>query len=331
MAGIGDTPAAGSRRCSASPQERSWDRLRHLDDRHRPGTHRRYAATQEAHRPVRPRPRGRRLSAHPMPLLPGCCLAALELARLQADPGPDGGGDRGHRLRRPDRHGQPAIVATLGCVSLWVLRAADDDALESRRHGRIVVLVMVALWLGGLQGDVGSLELVGRCWPAPRRVRSLSACRMRPSWLPRSRAAAVFLPGLLARQRDRLPGSEQGAPRPRRVQRPARGPVRRAPRSPRAQPARGAERHVHRHRRELRLAYFGVLMFYLSLASTAPASPSPCPAPRRARRRTTTPRLEVLEARIECVSAVGPGAGARRVPAPRSDLTTLRKTLPPRS
>ena len=87
------------------------------------------------------------------------CLAALELARLKAIR------DRTAALiviiafvGQIATVSRGPIVATLGCVSLWVVFGRQMTARW--RVGvtvGIVVLVGAALWLGGLQGDVGSL------------------------------------------------------------------------------------------------------------------------------------------------------------------------------
>ena len=87
------------------------------------------------------------------------CLAALELARLKAIR------DRTAALiviiafvGQIATVSRGPIVATLGCVSLWVVFGRQ---MTTRwRVGitlGIVVLVAAALWVGGLQGDVGSL------------------------------------------------------------------------------------------------------------------------------------------------------------------------------
>lgn len=107
---------------------------------------------------------GRAVGAFSHPIMLGTflglgCLAALELARLKAIK------DRTAALIVVIAFsGQIAtisrgpVVATLGCVALWVVFGRPMS-----RRWRVIVtigiaaLVVGALWLGGLQGDVGSL------------------------------------------------------------------------------------------------------------------------------------------------------------------------------
>jgi hypothetical protein len=87
------------------------------------------------------------------------CLAALELARLRAIR------DRTAALivivafaGQIATVSRGPIVATFGCVALWIVfgRAMSTRWRVSVTVG-IAVIVVGALWLGGLQGEVGSL------------------------------------------------------------------------------------------------------------------------------------------------------------------------------